>query len=197
MALLGLTAASIPGTDPGGKNDSSSALNQHLRKLCDTSNPQHLHPRAVAAPQVVVLDLAGGIYRLDSPLEFNKNVTCTGPVTVTGGTLVAGDSLGADRFLVEAVNYIGQRLVGMELTFDRVVFASNFTGGGLLVNQSSFTTVSNCNFLNFATFGIHTSGGDFRLDRSVLMECTDGMVNCEGMSSPAPFSNARFLIFRL
>jgi hypothetical protein len=27
---------------------------------------------------------------------------------------------------------------------------------------------------------IWTSGADFRLDRSVLMECTDGMTNCAG-----------------
>jgi hypothetical protein len=99
---------------------------------------------------------------------------------VQDGTLTAGEGLGADRFLVEAVNYIGQRLVGMELSFHRVVFASNFTGGGLLVNRSSFTSVEHCNFINFATFGIWTSGGDFRLERSVLMECTDGMKNCAG-----------------
>jgi hypothetical protein len=62
----------------------------------------------------------------------------------------------------------------------QVIFASNHTGGGLLVNESSFTTVTDCNFLNFATFGVWTSGADFRLDRCVLMECTDGMTQCEG-----------------
>ena len=139
-----------------------------------------LKPHAVRAPRIVVLDLASGIYRLDSPLLFDRNVSCTGPILVQQGTFLAGTGLNADRFLVEAVEYIGQRLVGMTLNFDRVVFASNFTGGGLLVNRSSFTTVSNCNFLNFATFGIWTSGGDFRLDRSVLMECTAGMANCAG-----------------
>lgn len=55
----------------------------------------------------------------------------------------------------------------------------------LLVNDTSFVTVADCNFRNFATFGIWTSGGDFRLDRSVLTECTDGMTPCEGSSLKA------------
>lgn len=66
-----------------------------------------------------------------------------------------------------------------------MVFASNFTGGGLLANRSSFTTVTNCNFVNFATFGVWSSGADFRLDRSVLMECTAGMEPCSGPSLKA------------
>ena len=173
-------AATIPGTDPTGAKDSSKALNAYIRQLCAEDNPLNIDAHAVRAPRVVVVDLSSGIYRLDSPLIFDRNVSCTGPILVREGTLLAGTTLGFDRFLVEAVEYIGERLVGMTLTFDRVIFASNFTGGGLLVNKSSFTTVSNCNFLNFATFGIWTSGADFRLDRSVLMECTAGMTNCEG-----------------
>ena len=170
----------IPGADPTGQRDSSAALNAALRELCRDENPHAIHPRMERAPVERVLDLSSGVFRLDTPLAFDSTVTCTGPVRVRGGTLLAGPALPHDRFLVEAVGYIGQRLVGMTLSFQHVVFANNFTGGGLLVNRSSFTTVSDCNFLNFATYGIWTSGGDFRLDRSVLMECTDGMTNCAG-----------------
>lgn len=110
-------------------------------------------------------------YRLDSPLRIDSTVNCTGPLRVRGGTLLAGSGLGQDRFLVEAVHRNFDRVIGMPLSFEHVVFASNYTGGGLLVNDSSFTTVADCNFVNFATYGIWTSGADFRLDRSVLIEC--------------------------
>ena len=42
------------------------------------------------------------MYRLDSPLLIDRSVNCTGPVTVRGGTLLAGPGLASDRFLVEA-----------------------------------------------------------------------------------------------
>ena len=74
--------ATIPGADPTGVMDSAEALNAYLRKLCTEDNPSKLRPHAVRAPRIVVLDLASGIYRLDSPLLFNHNVSCTGPVLV-------------------------------------------------------------------------------------------------------------------
>jgi hypothetical protein len=58
---------------------------------------------------------------MNSPLMFSTStLKCVGPVVVREGTLLAGEGLGNDHFLVEAVNYIGARVVGMTLTFDRV-----------------------------------------------------------------------------
>jgi hypothetical protein len=177
LALLHSDAASsqrpIPGADPSGKRDSSAALNDWLRMLC-------ADPGTHAAPGQRILDLEAGTYRLDEPLVIDSSVNCTGPLRVRGGTLLAGVGLAEDRFLVEDVHRNYDRVIGMPLSFEHVVFASNHIGGGLLVNDSSFTTVADCNFVNFATFGIWTSGADFRLDRSVLIECTDGMTNCAG-----------------
>lgn len=165
----------IPGADPTGQRDSSTALNAWLRALCG-KEPKGSR----VAPTERVLDLSDGLYLLDAPLLIDSTVNCTGPLRVRGGTLLAGPQLGDDRFLVEAVHRNFDRVVGMPLAFENVVFASNYTGGGLLVNESSFTTVADCNFINFATFGIWTSGADFRLDRSVLIECTSGMSECAG-----------------
>jgi len=71
VACVTLTGAVIPGTDPTGVVDSSTALNVQLRKLCDAN------ANSIALP-VTILDLESGIYRLDSPLSFNASVTCTG-----------------------------------------------------------------------------------------------------------------------
>lgn len=111
----------IPGSDPTGQVDSSAALNTHLRSRCNATNPDGRGPKGAVAPAPVVIDLAGGIYRLDSPLRFDAaTVKCVGPVTVRDGTLLAGQRLQPEEFLVEAVDYIGARMVGMPLTFDRV-----------------------------------------------------------------------------
>lgn len=178
-AVFARTLAEIPGTDPTGEKDSSPALNAYLRKLCNgTDLPSGPRPRG---PGMRDLNLESGIYRMDSPLVIDSTVRCHGPVRVRDGTLLAGPGFGDDRFLVESVGpYWGGRFVGMTLSVEHVVFANNFTGGGLLANETSFVTVSDCNFINFATYGVWTTGGDFRLDRSILMECTDGMEPCQG-----------------
>ena len=169
LALCLAAAVPIPGADPTGVRDSSAALNAHLQALCAGGpQPPKGQCRLDVMPVERVLDLDSGVYRMESPLRFGRNLTCSGPVRVRGGTLLAGAGIGDGGFLVEAVDYIGQRKVGFALSFERVVFASNHTGGGLLANRTSFVTVSDCNFINFRTFGLWTSGADFRLDRSVL-----------------------------
>ena len=137
-----------------------------------------------AVPVDAVLDLAGGVYRMDAPLAINSTLNCSGKLYVRGGTLLAGPGLLAQAttnmsFLATVIDYWG----GTGVSFEHVVFASNNIGGGLRVDAAHHVHVRGCQFFNFATYGIHGSkyvgmGHDLSIDNSRLTECTGGMAAC-------------------
>lgn len=63
-------------------------------------------------------------------MVIDHTINCTGPVRVIGGTLAAGEGFDPARFLVEATHRNYDRGIGLTLSFEHVVFASNYTGGG-------------------------------------------------------------------
>ena len=109
LLLVVTGCSSIPGADPSGHLDSSSALNAAVRSLCNATAfaaptaavaSAVVGSPALAAPPIIVprdavLDLAGGVYRMDAPLVVDRTVQCTGKLRVRGGTLLAGAALGA------------------------------------------------------------------------------------------------------
>ena len=157
LVLLVAAHATIPGADPTGRNDSSGALNTAIRSLCNTTTAAVLvgggaMPLPVARD--AVLDLEGGVYRLDAPLAVDSSVRCTGMLRVRGGTLLAGEALGTHganhSFLLTVLSYWG----GTGVALEQLVFASNGTGGGLRVDAAHHVHVADSVFLNFATTGI-------------------------------------------
>jgi len=175
VCLTAVAAVGIPGTDPTGGNDSSAALNNYIRDLC--VNTSAIWPRDV------VVDLAGGVYRLDAPLAINASITgCTGVIRITGGTLLAGVGLGGhgnSSFLVTVLNYWG----GLGVTLERIVFACNHVSGGVRVDAAHHVHILDSNFVNFATVGVWGSkllgqGHDLVVSGCRLTECTLGMEEC-------------------
>ena len=192
--LLLAAHAAIPGADPTGRTDSSAALNAAIRSLCNVTAAGAAVPvllggggaallPAVVAPRDAVLDLAGGVYRLDAPLAVDSSVRCTGMLRVRDGTLLAGEALGAlganHSFLVTVLSYWG----GTGVSLEQLVFASNGTGGGLRVDAAHHVHVADSVFLNFASVGVWGSallgmGHDLCVDRCRLSECTLPMAQC-------------------
>ena len=191
--LLLLTAAHaiIPGADPTGRNDSSAALNTAIRSMCNaTAGTAMVDGSAMLLPVArdAVLDLSGGVYRLDAPLAVDSGVRCTGMLRVRGGTLLAGEALGTrgsnHSFLVTVLSY----WAGTGVSLEQLVFASNGTGGGLRVDAAHHVHVVDSVFLNFATTGIWGSallgmGHDLAVDRCRLTECTLSMTQCADIAA--------------
>ena len=146
---LPAAAAGPPGSDPTGQTDSSAALNAAIRTLCEATADG-------PAPRDAVLDLAGGIYRMDAPLAVNSSLRCSGMLRIKSGTLLASAALaqlGNHSFLVTVLDYWG----GLGVSLEQLIFASDSHGGGLRVDAAHHVHVSDSNFLNFATVGIWVS----------------------------------------
>lgn len=183
--LLATVSASIPGADPTGRVDSSAALNAAIRSLCNGTVFLEANVNTYAVPSIarsVVLDLEGGVYRMDAPLAVDRTVRCTGKLRVRDGTLLAGQPLGKlgnHSFLVTVLEYWG----GLGVSLEHLVFASNGTGGGLRVDSAHHVHVTDSVFVNFATVGVWGSallgmGHDLVVDRCRLTECTLPMAQC-------------------
>ena len=181
----GVPAASTPvppdGSDPTGQRDSSAALNAAIRVLCDATADS-------PGPRDAILDLAGGVYLLDSPLAVNSTVRCSGTLRIRSGTLLGSAALGSlgsnHSFLVTVLDYWG----GLGVSLEQMVFASDSHGGGLRVDAAHHVHVSDSAFLNFATIGIWGSnllgmGHDLAVDRCRLTECTAPMAQCADIAA--------------
>ena len=158
----------IPGTDPTGRTDSSHGLNAYVMSLCKGSSNYStgsvddagaIVSTALAVPRDVHVDLQGGVYRMDSPLQFNSTLApfCTGMVRVTDGTLLAGEGLRRfepfnESFLVTVLGYWG----GLGISMDRINFASNFTGGGVRVDASHHVHIVDRSVCCCKTIGCNT-----------------------------------------
>ena len=193
-ALLLLARSTIPGADPTGVVDSSAALNAAIRVLCNATCVPSEHRGGVghSAPITVNLDLEGGVYRLTQPIAVNSTVACTGKLRIHDGTLLADPTLaeyrGAPAGAVDSANHSFLVTVldwwnGLGFTLDRVVFASNGTGGGVRVDAAHHVHILNSQFVNFATVGIWGSalrgmGHDLVVDGVRMTECTGPMSEC-------------------
>lgn len=184
------SVAAIPGADPTGHNDSSAALNAFVRQQCGAAAAAA--PAGVglalgalsSAPVDVSVDLGGGLYRMDAPLVINSSVPCTGMLRIHDGTLFAGPGLqrfaaSNESFLVTVLDYWN----GLGVSLDRLVFASNFTGGGVRVDAAHHVHVVDSNFVNFETHAVWGSallgmGHELAVDRCRMTECTLGMAEC-------------------
>eukprot|EP00937_MAST-01D_sp_MAST-1D-sp2_P005467 g5467.t1 len=184
-------AGSIPGADPSGRFDSSAALNTAVRSLCNATAAAAATAvgasagaaLTIMAPRDAVLDLAGGVYRMDAPLVIDSTVRCSGKLRVRGGTILAGDALGAlganHSFLVTVLEYWN----GLGVSLEHIIFANNGTGGGLRVDAAHHVHVTDCQFVNFKSVGVWGSallgmGHDLVVDRCRLTECTLPMAQC-------------------
>ena len=123
------------GADPTGKADSSMAFAKALR-------------HASSNPAMVTLSLEGGSYRIGSPIVVEGS-PCSF-VTVQDGTLLASPVFPQGRYMLEVFQCTG-------LAFDRLVFESNHTGGGLRLDGALQTTVTRSFFHSFASHGIYGS----------------------------------------
>lgn len=174
LTFLLAADASIPKADPTGHKDSSRALNEYIRSRCSTTTA--LCGSATIgkcmAPVGAIVDLEGGIYRLDAPIEVNSSLQCSGVLRIRNGTLLAGSGLASlqsqnKSFLVTVMQYWQDLGVSLE----KLVFASNFTGGALRVDAAHHVHVRDSNFVNFASYAIwgsKSSRAGPRFDRAGL-----------------------------
>eukprot|EP00041_Stephanoeca_diplocostata_P015989 m.310998 g.310998 ORF g.310998 m.310998 type:complete len:358 (+) comp20216_c0_seq13:110-1183(+) len=187
VSTQGYSLQHIPGADPTGVNDSSAALNRAIRNICNAT-AMHTESSTLLGvdrvPRDAVLDLGGGIFRLNAPIAVDDTVVCTGVLRIMRGTLLADERLadmgGNNSFLVTVISYWN----GLGVSLEQMVFASNGTGGGVRVEAAHHVHIVDSNFLNFATVGIWgsrvtgVSGHELAVDRCRLTECTAGMSAC-------------------
>ncbi|KAG0499502.1 hypothetical protein HPP92_004193 [Vanilla planifolia] len=162
------------GADPSGVLDSADAITQAVNAAFSEQKGSELLP-GINNLGGVVLDLAGGIYNISSPIRFPPG---GGNVLVQRGTLRASPGFPGDGYIIELVSPESKRLdrmamadsnkaaapknVGIyyeDITFRDVVFDGSFIGGGLLVVDSARTRIDDCFFIHFGTDGMLVEGG--------------------------------------
>lgn len=97
----------------------------------------------------------------------------------TTNTMTQLKLLGNSSFLVTVLDYWS----GLGVALDKIIFASNFNGGGLRVDAAHHVHVTDSSFVNFATIGVWGSnllgeGHDLVVERCRMTECTGSMENC-------------------
>ena len=146
------------GADATGVADSTAALAAALAagKALAANNSLP----AAAGSGGVLIDLAGGTYRVTAPLLLRG----ANGVRLAGGTLVAGAGFPATGCLLDIEG--GGNLVLEDLTLD-----SNHTGCGLRVDSVVQVTLARTFFLHYSSFGVWGDDSHGASHELMVSEC--------------------------